>query len=514
MCLSRAESCGDAVALKDDDGVVTYRELADRAQGVAVELGAVGVRAGDRVMLRGRNRVPWVVAAFGIMLTGAVLVPIGHAESARTRVSMVDRLRPRAIVAEGANGDVTGDMTGDMTGDVAEDAVEEPGGAGELELDRLVRSGSARSSPWNPPSVDPEATAVVLQTSGTSGTPKAVPMTHGSVVRLYSDLSRRLGLRGDDVVSGVVPLAHGFGFFGVLLDAMLAGAAVRLVPQYDRERIADLVADEGITAVIAPPVVFHDLASSRRPDTGARCRIAVTGGADVSLPGFTAACDVLGIGGRFVGYGMTEACGAVAFGDVSGSQTGGAPVVEPLDGIEVRVVDQQGDDRPAGVEGEIWVRGYNVMPSCSHDAATIGAATIGAVDDDAVDDDGWLHTGDVGSLTGDGGLSVVSRLTDTVIVSGFNVHPREVEQVLCEHEDVGQAGVLGVDDDRQGQRLVACVVPRPGVALDVEALTAHCRERLPAFKVPRTMVRVDALPTTETGKLSRARLRELVAARW
>lgn len=475
LCVARARQYPDRTALTDGSQTLTYGELARRARRAAAVLAdRAGVVPGDRVVLSGRNRVPWVVAAFGITLAGATIVPVGHAAGARERRHALERTAPRVVLSD------------------------RPGwGVPTLPLDALAAEGAPAAPPL--PS-GPPVDALVMPTSGTTGTPRYVPMEHGALLRLYSDLLGRLGLRGDDVVAGIVPLAHSFGFLGVLVQAVLAGAAVRLVPDYDRDRIADLLIDERVTCVFATPTVFVDLARSGRRDVGALCRMAVTGGAELSPRRFHALCDLIGVPRRFVGYGLTEACGAVALGDVTAQRRDTLPRLAPLEDVQVRVVDPDGRELPDGAEGELLVRGYNVMRGYVGDPAATGKVLDG----------GWLRTGDVGRRYPDGRVSVAARLTDTVLVSGFKVQPREVERVLAEHDSVAEAVVVGVADERQGERLVACVVARPGRRPREAELVAHCRGRLSAFKVPRAVVLVEALPITPNGKLSRAAVRRLV----
>lgn len=477
LCLWQAKQRGEALAVWDEATGLSYRELARRSASLAAALRENGVRAGDRVVLCGRNSVAWVEVAFATLFAGATLVPIGYGAPEAERARVVERVGPRLVVAVSGEG--------------------WPSGLNVLTPEELDSRRVAAPPPHLPAADD---VAVILSTSGTTGEPKLVPMTHGQLTRCYAEVARRLELRADDRLLGAVPLAHSFGLNGVLLIGLHVGAAIRLVPHYRAEELSELVRGQRLTVIVGPPTIFVDLAAGDgKPVPG--CRMAITGGADVSLRRMRQACSRAGIERMFVGYGLTETCGTVAVGEVPERGVGDLAKLTPLRDLEVQIVDEQGRPLPTGAEGRIWVRGHNVMPGYLHqEAATRRVLRT----------DGWLDTADIGRRYADGDLSIVSRARDVVIVSGFNVYPREVEHVLGEHGSVAQAVVLGLPDERQGQRLVACLVPAPGTVLDTQELLAYCRERLAAFKVPRTMITFESLPTTETGKVSRPAVRRLL----
>ncbi|WP_162602390.1 AMP-binding protein [Nocardioides daejeonensis] len=476
LCTSRARSHGNAVALDDGHRVLTYAGFAEHVVVAARLLRSRGVGPGDRVLLVGRNSTAWVVAAFGVFHLGATVVPLGHGVPAVDRRRAVERLRPVAVVAD-------------------------PGAwsSGDPELpllsteELLEANGSERLGEL--PDVVPTTPAIVLATSGTTGSVKYVPMTHGQLTTLYTGIASRLGLRAEDRLLCVVPLAHSFGFNGVLLIALCVGAAVRLVGQYDAARLPELVAAERLTVLAGPPTIYYDLHLAKA--RFAEVRLAITGSTEVETVRMRAICDDLGIAELVSGYGMTETCGSVAIGRI-GPEPGEHAWLELLEGIEARAEAGPGS---SGGPGRLRVRGYNVLESYADSPERV------------VDADGWFDTGDLALIDDQGRLAIVSRLKDTVIVSGFNVLPQEVERVLVDHPAVAHAVVVGVPDQRQGERLVACVVVE-GVRPTEESLRVHLREHLAAYKVPGTIVYVDELPTTSTGKVLRAVVRErLMVAR-
>jgi len=488
LCVLHGLWYGDAVALIDAGESLSYAGLATRALQVGSVLVGLGVEPGDRVVLSGRNTVGWVSIAFGILLSGATVVPIGFANSDREREYVIAVTEPALALVDN---------------DRDEDGGRWPVDCPQQSFGEVLGAADA-AMPCHDIAIPPEGVALIMSTSGSTGSPKQVPMAHGQLLRLYTDVARTLGLTSKDRALGVVPLAHSFGFNGVLLSTLLTGGAVRLVANYDRDGLAELVAHERLTSVFGPPTILFDLVNSGRPGVALACHRAISGGSDVPLTQMRTACAHLGIPDMFVGYGLTEACGTVAIGKVTDAVSGSLPALTPVDGIEVKIIDDGGATLPAGMLGHIRCRGYNVFGGYLGDEQATGEAVDGA---------GWLNTGDVGSCGVDGRLSVTSRAKDTVIVSGFNVNPHEVEHLLLEDDSVAEAAVLGVTDGRQGQRLIACVIPTPGRTIVTERLIAHCRTHLTAYKVPRTFIELAEFPTTATGKRSRQALHEQTT-RW
>ena len=343
--------------------------------------------------------------------------------------------------------------------------------------------------------VDPAAPALVLSSSGTSGRIKAVPMTHWQLLRMYDDVRVVLDADADDVWLGVVPLTHSFGINGILLVALMSGACVRLLPDYHPERLVRVLRSERVTVLAGPPAIYHDLVRVDPGAAAAHTRIGIVGSSEVSAPDTARLARQLGIPRIVAGYGMTETCGTVAIGDLPADPVDPLPWMSPMPGVEVRICDQRGASLPPRVHGSVQVRGY---PVCRPYAA--------APD---LQPGGWFDTGDIGELDRAGRLAIVGRSDDMVIVSGFNVHPHEVESVLATCPGVAEVSVVGVPDPRRGQRLVGCIVP-VGVAPTPQELDAHARRRLSGYKVPGDYVFLDSLPLTPTDKVSRAALRRRV----
>lgn len=476
LCQEQARVLGSRPAIDDGQVALTYRELDGRSRAAAGLLRRHGVSPGDRVLLVGRNSTAWVVMAFGILYAGGSIVPLSHASPQELQAEAVGRLTPRLVVADDHTWlvhDATPvvRMTADLTGIAVTEAER----------------------------VDPDAVALVMSTSGTTGKAKFGPMSHRQLVQLYSEVSRRLGLSEHDRLLGVVPLAHSFGFNGVLVTAFSAGSMVRLVPRYSSADLADLIVEERLSVLAGPPTLYHDLTSQERSSMALGVRLAVTGSTEVAADQVRHMCDVLGIPEIIVGYGMTETCGTVALGNVPARTGSSQTPMLPVSGNDVRILDWQGTTARAGEIGRVMVRGDNVLTGYvgSRDALPI--------------EEGWLDTGDLGRLDGEGRVIVAARSKDTVIVSGFNVFPPEVERTLSLHPDVEGVIVIGVPDERRGQRLVACVVPVPGADLNVEDIVNHARTHLAPFQIPEEFLQLEVLPTTANGKVSREAMRRRLA---
>lgn len=474
LVAARARTHPSRTAIDDGELRLTYADMWVRIQAAAALLLEEGVRPGDRVLVVARNSCGWVVAAFAALAVGATVAPLGHGVTRADKQRAVDQLRPRLVLADDASWS-------------ADDPV-----VPAVSLPRLV---AAQPAVPHLPGVEPAAPAVILATSGTTGAVKYVPMPHGELTSLYGHISGWLGLRETDLLLGAVPLAHSFGFNGVLLVALWAGAGVRLVDRYDAARLPGIVDDSALTVLAGPPTIYHDLQVAGCRFEGVRQ--AITGSTDVQAARMRAICDELGVPELVVGYGMTETCGSVALGRV-GADPGSRVWLAPLDDLEVRVVDPAGAEAAPGADGRLLVRGSNVVTRYADGTPA------------PVDAAGWLDTGDLAERDEQGRITIVSRVKDTVIVSGFNVVPQEVERVLTDHPRVQRAVVIGVPDVRQGERLVACVIPE-GAPPSRASLDTHLRNHLAAFKVPGLYLFVDEFPTTVSGKVSRATLRRQLA---
>ena len=474
----------DAVALVGPTGTVSYRALTARVAGLARTLTAAGILPGDRLGLSSGNDDAFVVGYLATLQVGAIAVPLNPMAPTRELTRELDAIEPRLVLGAGASAETIA-----------------AAGREVLRLDQLI---DATDGSGEPESIAARATddpAVMLFTSGTAGTPKAAVLTHGNLAANITQVLDHPGLaiRPDDVVLGVLPFHHIFGLNVVLGVTLAAGGTVVLEGHFDPSSTAALVATHGMTVVAGVPAMYDQwlVLDPPLPDTTfASVRLAVSGAApllDRVAEGFRSRFGIV----LHQGYGLTEAAPIVTTTALTPEPVPGS-IGPPLPGVEVRLVGEDGTDVLVGDPGEIWVRGPNVFAGYWNDEEASSRALT---------DDGWLRTGDVAVFTDDQELFIVDRAKDLVIVSGFNVFPAEVEEVLLAHPDVADAAVVGEEHSRTGEAVAAYVVARAGATLDVAALGEWCADALARYKCPGRYEVVDELPRSSTGKLLRRELR-------
>jgi long-chain acyl-CoA synthetase len=342
--------------------------------------------------------------------------------------------------------------------------------------------------------------ALLAYTAGTTADPKGAMLTHGNLLANLDQMSEVPALREaeSDVVLLALPLFHIYALNVVLGITIRVGATAVLAERFDPVRTLELVERHRVTVLFGAPPMFAAWlrAAGQRPYDLSSVRMAVSGAA--ALPGdvFRAFRERFGVT-IWEGYGLTETAPAVTTNALGGEAKPDS-IGQALPGVEVRLVDERGQDVEEGDPGEIVVRGPNVFAGYWRKPEESAASLR----------DGWFRTGDVAYRDEEGYLHIVDRAKDLVIVSGFNVYPKEVEDAILEHPDVAECTVIGVPDERTGEAVKAVVVPAAGTALTEEVVLEHCRNRLARFKWPREVQVAAELPRHETGKVLRRRLRE------
>jgi long-chain acyl-CoA synthetase len=499
-----AETDPDGIALVEHRGArreVTWRQLDEGADAVARALSARGLVAGQRVAVVMANRIDLPIAYYGILRGGMVAVPINPRSTTREIGRMLADSVARVVLCDEAGvAQVREALTDDHQVSVVVDGTEPL--AGETSFDRFLADATG-GEPAAP--VDAEALAVVLYTSGTSGKPRGAMLTHRALIANTEQIARLdpPAMTPDDICLGLLPMFHIYGLNCVLGQAVRQGATVVLVDGFDADGLLDLIAAEDVTNLpLAPPVIA---AWAGRDDLRVKLAAVTTILSGASALEADLADAFRQSSGHSIeqGYGLTETAPVIA--TTHGSPRTAADHVKhgsvgrPLPGIELRIVEPGGADASPGDPAEIWVRGDNLFSGYWPDGV------------DGPAPDGWYPTGDIGFLDEDGDLTLVDRLRELVIVSGFNVYPFEVEDVVAEVAGVAQVAVVGLPDEETGEAVVAFVVPAEGA--DAEALPeqvdAHCRTRLARFKQPRRTIVVTGLPHSATGKVAKGRLRAL-----
>jgi acyl-CoA synthetase (AMP-forming)/AMP-acid ligase II len=469
MVLSAAARFGDAEAVVDGSLRLSYVELADRIRRAAGAFRALGIEKGERVAVWAPNSAEWIIAAFGLVTAGGVLVPVNTRFKAEEAADVIVRSGAKAVLVQ------KGFLGADYTAPAGVPVI-------DVKSDFLDRGEPFECA------VSGEDIADVIYTSGTTGRPKGVMMNHLQTLRMYEEWADVNDLREGDRYLIVNPFFHTFGYKAGCIASLIRGATILPVPVFDVDAVVEIIAAERVTMLPGPPTLYHSLLGVEDKDKLATLRAGVTGAADIPVELIRRVHDELPFASVNTGYGLTE-CGTATLSRPGDSFDDIATTVGvPCDGVEVGV---------AG-DGEVLVRGYSVMQGYLDDPAATA---------EAIDADGWLHTGDLGEFTETGRLRVVGRKKDMFIVGGFNAYPAEIEGFLLEHPAVAQAAVIGVPDDRLGQVGKAYVVLRRGSELGTDDVIAWSRPRMAGFKVPRYVQFLDELPTNATGKVVKAQLR-------
>ena len=444
-------------ALRWGGGAMTYRDLVAGAADFADRIRARGLRPGHRMAISLTNRPEFVVAVLGGLAAGVTVAPLDPLLKAEERADILADLRA---------------------------AIEVEAGTGREVVERAHGDG-ALGAP----------AALVLYTSGSTGRPKGAVLSHAALtVANRSWGGPVIGLREDDVVLGALPLSHAFGLNGALLAPLLAGVTVRLIERFVPETVADLVVRDGVSVLPGVATMFHRLLEVPGFTGGPRLRLGVSGAAP--CPWELAEAWRARTGVRIVrGYGSTELFRPLSY--LAADPTDHADCVgRPVPGVEIRVVDEEGRALEPGEEGELLI----------HTPAVMDGYLGSAEDTKAVLADGWFRTGDLARVTADGYVAIVGRKRERIKRGGYSVFPAEVEAVLLTHPAVAEAAVVGVPDDALGEEIAAFVALKPGAGTGADELIAWCRERLAAFKYPRRVTLLVALPRSATGKVLKAKL--------
>ncbi|RYP87978.1 long-chain fatty acid--CoA ligase [Nocardioides guangzhouensis] len=512
LLTAAAQDRPDGVAVVEASGGrrLTWSQLDDETSRVAAGLGAAGLVGGSRVTIALGNRIEFVTTYLGALRARFVAVPVNPRSTAGELARTVAHSGSRMVVGDSdtvagvreamtllvraRDGEVE-DTEGIWSPDSALPqvvVVGAPTGDGERTYaDLLADPGRPL-----PPQQDAEVLAALLYTSGTSGRPRGAMLSHRALLANIEQVAsvEPPMITADDVVLGVLPLFHVYGLNAVLGGTLRQRARLVLAERFEPSGTLDLIEDEAVSVVpVAPPVFAQWLAIDDLRERLGPVRTVLSGSAPLSaevIDAFEAATGVP----VHQGYGLTEASPVVTSTLCSPHAQAGS-VGAALPGIDIRLVDDQGHAPEPGDPGEIEIRGANLFSGYWPDGA------------DGPDGEGWWLTGDVGFLDPDGDLVLVDRRKELVIVSGFNVFPVEVEDVITEVDGVSAAAVIGVADERTGEAVVAYVVADGPEDRVRDAVLAHCATRLARFKQPTTVHVVDELPYTVTGKVQKGRLR-------
>jgi long-chain acyl-CoA synthetase len=475
-----AERQSDRIAIKLDDFEVSFEQLNEASARVAALLKDKGLEPGDRVGIMLPNVPQFAAAYYGVLRSGGVAVPMNPLLKKREAGFYLEDPEAKLLFAWHDFEEAAKQAAEDAG---AELVLVEPGkfeqliGEHEPDFDVIDR--------------EDDDTAVILYTSGTTGKPKGAELTHSNLLKNAEAAVSLTGASADDTLLGALPLFHSFGQTCGLNASMSAGATLSMIPRFDPAKALEIIQRDGVTVFQGVPTMFTAMLHEDSKDDVdvASLRVCISGGSAMPVEvmrGFEEqfGCKVL------EGYGLSETSPVASFNHPDKERKPGS-IGTPIEGVEMKLVDDDGNDVEAGEVGEIVIKGHNIMkgywnrPDATEEAIK----------------DGWFYSGDMGKVDEDGYFSIVDRKKELIIRGGYNVYPREVEEVLYEHPAVLEAAVIGVPDDKMGEEVGAAVVLKEGEDVSEDELREYVKSEVASYKYPRKIWFEDELPKGPTGKI-------------
>ena len=477
----------------------TYAQVDEISGRIASALLATGLQRGDKVAVQLPNLPQFLFSYFGIMKAGLVMVPLNPLLKAAEVTYHLDNSDTKMLITFELFAEEAHKGAQQVEREITTYVVNMPGNdarpAGTKHFDELYFADDTRDIV----PTDADETAVLLYTSGTTGKPKGAELTHLNLYLNCTIAGELFGFRDDDIGVAVLPLFHVFGLSSVLNTSVRYGGTIVLIPRFELEPVVEAIEKHKATIFSGVPTMYFGLLHM---DTAGKdlssLRVGVSGGA--AIPGEVIRAFEEKFPGCVVleGYGLSESTSTTTF-NVDAEQRKVLSIGKPIWGVTVQVVGE--DDKPLppgeGNVGEIVIRGHNIMKGYYKNPEATAEAFKGD----------WFHTGDLAYMDEDGYFFIVDRKKDLVIRGGYNVYPREIEEVLYEHPAVAEAAVIGRPDPKLGEEVVAIVALKDGADATPDDLVAFCKERLAAYKYPREVRIVDELPKGATGKILKKELR-------
>jgi long-chain acyl-CoA synthetase len=481
-----ADDFGESPAVRMDDRVLSYTQLWDAARRMASVLRCLGIAPGDRVALMLPNVPAFPISFYGALGAGAIVVPVNPLLKSREVAYNLRDSSAKILLAWHEAADEAGKGAADTGTRVID--VTEPGFAERL-AGAVPVSGIAERAG--------DDGAVILYTSGTTGQPKGAELTHAGLARNADIVATTLLNAGPgDVIMGCLPLFHSFGLTCALNATIMSGGTLTLMPRFEPGRALEIIGRDKVTIFEGVPTMYAAMLHHHghtQADTS-HLRVCVSGGAAMPaevMRGFEQAfgCVIL------EGYGLSETSPVASFNHPDKVRKPGS-IGTPVAGVQMRIADASGAALPPGEIGEVMIAGHNVMKGYWGRPEATAEAVTG----------GWFRTGDLGRVDDDGYFYIVDRKKDMIIRGGFNVYPREVEEVLYEHPAVAEVAVIGIPHDKLGEEIGAAVALVPGATATPAELRAYARERIAPYKYPRYIWLVPGLPKSPTGKILRRKV--------
>jgi long-chain acyl-CoA synthetase len=493
-----AAAAPDALVYRAGDAAATYRELDEQSGQFAAGLTAAGLTPGQVVAIQLPNVPEFLTAYFGALKAGMTVLPVNPLlKAAELEHQLTDSAASIMVGLAGLHAEAA--KACELVGVplyLAGDPAALPDGA--LPVTNLVSAAALAEPGGSIWPGDADDAAVLIYTSGTTGKPKGAELTHFLLYMNCTISGQLFGASPDDVTLAVLPFFHVFGLSSVINVSVRYGGCLSIVPRFEPRAVLDAIEAHQCTVIAGVPTMLHALAQLDVSGHDlAALRVAVSGGSSLPEDVMRTFESKYGIE-VLEGYGLSETGSTSSFnrpGDRKPLSVG-----KPIWGVQMRVADTSDQPLSPGSDhiGEIQICGHNVMKGYRNRPEATASTLAG----------GWLHTGDLGYVDEDGFYFIVDRTKDLVIRGGYNVYPREIEEVLFAHPGILEAAVIGKPDDRLGEEVVAIVVLREGVSLDEHEIIAYCRERLAAYKYPREVRFRAALPKGPTGKILKTELRD------
>jgi long-chain acyl-CoA synthetase len=475
-----AERHGDRTAVKLDDVELSYSALDGASAHMAGLLQDKGLEQGDRVGIMLPNVPYFPVIYYGVLRAGGVVVPMNVLLKGREVKFYLEDPGAKLVFAWHDFADAAEKGASEAG---VECVLVKPG-----EFEQVVGAAEPQTELADRGAND---TAVILYTSGTTGKPKGAELTHDNLKRNAVLAGRLVNVSAEDVELGALPLFHSFGQTCTMNGAVAVGAQMTQLPRFDPDQALEIIERDGATIFQGVPTMYNAMLHSDRRDDfdTSSLRICMSGGSAMPaelMREFEKAfdCKIL------EGYGLSETSPVASFNHADRERKPGS-IGTPIEGVEMKIVDDDGNEVDQGEVGEIVIKGHNIMkgywnrPDATEEAIK----------------DGWFHSGDMGKVDEDGYFFIVDRKKELIIRGGYNVYPREIEEVLYEHPCVQEAAVIGVEDEKMGEEVAAAVVLKEGEEASADELKGHCKEQLANYKYPRKIWFADELPKGPTGKI-------------
>lgn len=481
MLTESAEKFPERTAIRLDDTAIPYAALDMTSKLVAGLLESKGVEAGDRVGIMLPNVPHFPMVYFGILRMGARVVPMNVLLTAREVTHYLNNSGAKVVVAWEDFAPAAIEAAEEVGAEVI---TINPTNVGDLIAGVTPYEGIAE--------VEPDDTAVILYTSGTTGQPKGAELTHANIRSNIESIKDLFQPTEEDVFFGGLPLFHVFGQTVAMNGAVSTGAEITLLPRFDPTKALEIIQRDKVTIFMGVPTMYAALLQV--PDRAdydiSSLRLCVSGGAALPVEIIRAFESEFNTA-ILEGYGLSETSPVASFGRLDMERKPGT-IGTPIKDVEMRIVDEEGNVLGVGDVGELQIKGPNVMK---------GYWNMEEATAKAIDPDGWFSSGDMATVDEDGYYSIVDRKKEMILRGGYNVYPREVEEVLYEHPAVAEVAVMGIPHDELGEEIVAVIAFKEGQSATDDELRDHAKEGVAAYKYPRHILIVDELPKGPTGKI-------------